>query len=112
MSAENRNMKQYVDKSIIVEELEKKIRQYRNERNTLIKKDSDNAKDLLSRIRMCEEMISYLESLEPDPKPIECKVGWYDGFVLDFTEDQLNTSLGRAGVDYDDEVLIFIAKKE
>ena len=111
MSAENRNMKQYVDKSVIVEELEKKIRQYRNERNTLVK-DSDNAKDLLSRIRMCEDMIGYLESLEADPKPIECKVGWYDGFVLDFTEDQLNTSLGRAGVDYDDEVLIFIAKKE
>ena len=102
-------MKQYVDKSIIVEELEKKIRQYRNERNTL---DSDNAKELLSRIRMCEEMIGYLESLEPDPKPIECKVGWYDGFVLDFTEDQLNTSLGRAGVDYDDEVLKKKKKKE
>ncbi len=111
MSGKNREMKQYVDKSVIVEELEKKIRQYRNERNTLVK-DSDNAKELLSRIRMCGEMIGYLEGLKPDPEPIECKVGWYDGFVLDFTEDQLNTSLGRAGVDYDDEVLIFIAKKE
>ena len=52
-----------IDKSAVVAEIEKKIKQYKNERNTIIK-NSDNLKELSSRIIMCQEIIYFLDTLE------------------------------------------------
>ena len=56
-------MVQYVDKSALVAEIERRIKQFVKENSTLLK-NSDNAKELRSRIIMCKEVLSILNTLE------------------------------------------------
>jgi len=63
-------MKELIDKSEIVEEIERKIKQFKNERNTIIK-NTDNLKELSSRIIMCQEIISFLDTLEVEEVDLE-----------------------------------------
>ena len=52
-----------VEKDALVAEIERRIKQFVNENNTLLK-NSDNAKELCSRIIMCKEVLSLLDTLE------------------------------------------------
>ena len=52
-----------IDKDALVAEIERRIKQFVNENNTLLK-NSDNAKELRSRIIMCKEVLSFLDTLE------------------------------------------------
>jgi len=56
-------MTQYINKSALVAEIERRIKQFVKENNTLLK-NSDNAKELRSRIIMCKEVLSLLDTLE------------------------------------------------
>lgn len=41
---------------------------------------------------------------------INCKIGWYDGMFLDYTQEQLSTLLDKIGANVGDEVKIYITK--
>lgn len=56
-------MTQYIGKDALVAKIEKRIKQFVNENNTLLK-NSDNAKELRSRIIMCKEVLSFIRTLE------------------------------------------------
>lgn len=56
-------MEQYIPKSALAAKIERKIKQFVKENNTLLK-NSDNAKELRSRIIMCKEILSFLDTLE------------------------------------------------
>ena len=52
-----------IDKDAVVAEIERRIKQFVKENNTLLK-NSDNAKELRSRIIMCKEILSFIDTLE------------------------------------------------
>jgi hypothetical protein len=52
-----------------------------------------------------------VEAKEADTENhINCKVGWYDGTFLDYTQEQLSTLLDKIGANVGDEVKIYITK--
>lgn len=67
------------DKEKIRAEIERRMKCFKNERNT-ITKASDNNLSLGARIAMCEEILSFINSMKEEPvsgckivpKPIEC----------------------------------------
>ena len=56
-------MTQYIDKAILLAEIEKRCKQYTNERNT-ITKNNENRHVLLGRIEMCDDILSFIDTLE------------------------------------------------
>ena len=66
-------MEQYIPKSALVAEIEKRMKQFVNENNTL-PKNSDNAKELRSRIIMCKEILSLLDTLEVKEVDLEKEI--------------------------------------
>ena len=65
-------MAQYIDKDALAAEIERRIKQFVKENNTLLK-NSDNAKELRSRIIMCKEVFSFLTTLEVKEVDLEEK---------------------------------------
>ena len=61
-------------------------------------KDYENGKEVM------------LEALKKDA--IHCKVFWYDGPLLDYTQEQQDDALERIGAHVDDKVLLIILKDE
>ena len=61
-----------------------------------------------------DEVLSFLNTLEVKEtgteNHINCKVGWYDGVFLDYTQEQLSTLLDKIGANVGDEVKIYITK--
>jgi hypothetical protein len=52
-----------------------------------------------------------VEAKEADTENhINCKVGWYDGMFLDYTQEQLSMLLDNIGANVGDEVKIYITK--
>ena len=43
---------------------------------------------------------------------ISCNVGWYDGFILDYTQEQQDDILLKLGADVGDKVKIIIVKED
>lgn len=56
-------MIQYIDKAILLAEIEKRSKQYTNERNT-ITKNNENRHVLLGRIEMCDDILSFINTLK------------------------------------------------
>jgi hypothetical protein len=54
------------DREIIRAEIERRMKCFKNERNT-ITKASDNNLSLGARIAMCEELLSFIDSLQEEP---------------------------------------------
>ena len=42
---------------------------------------------------------------------IECKVGWYDGYLLEYTQEQQDDVLEQLGVNIGDKVKVIIVKE-
>ena len=66
-------MKQYIPKAAVVAEIERRIKQFVNEINTLLK-NSDNTKELRSRIIMCKEVLSFINTLEVKEVDLEKEI--------------------------------------
>lgn len=43
---------------------------------------------------------------------IECKVDWYDGFLLDYTQEQQDSVLEKIGAKVGDKIKVIIIKSE
>ena len=85
-------MTQYIDKDALVAEIEKRIKQFVNENNTLLK-NSDNAKELRSRIIMCKEVLSFIRTLEVKEVNFKCPKSVFEGQYL--TKDKVVATIER-----------------
>lgn len=63
---------EYINKTALVAEIKRRIKQFVKENNTLLK-NSDNAKELRSRIIMCKEVLSFVDTLEVKEVDLEEK---------------------------------------
>lgn len=70
-------MEQYIDKAILLAEIEKRSKQYTNERNT-ITKNNENRHVLLGRIKMCDDILSFIDTLEV--KDVDLEKMWKEYF--------------------------------
>jgi len=43
---------------------------------------------------------------------IDCKVSWYDGFMLDYTQEQLDNALLKIGAEVGDKVKVIVLKDD
>jgi hypothetical protein len=51
-----------------------------------------------------------MEELNKDA--IHCKIFWYDGPLMDYTQEQQDDALERIGADVGDKVMLIILKDE
>lgn len=64
----------------------------------------------LRRRAFADGMLAERERLMKDA--VECNVIWYDGRLLDFTQEQLDAALDKIGAGVDAKVSVIIIKKE
>lgn len=80
------------------EQVEKTIRLPEKEYNQIREIDYENGKK------------DMFEELKKDA--IHCKVFWYDGPLMDYTQEQQDAALERIGAHVDDKILLIILKDE
>lgn len=68
-----------------------------------------------SPIVVIEDVESLVESLETKEVDFEnsmvCKVDWYDGFLLDYTQEQQDELLEKIGADVGDKIRVILIKE-
>ena len=68
-----------------------------------------------SPIVVIEDVESLVESLEMKEVGLEnsmvCKVDWYDGFLLDYTQEQQDELLEKIGADVGDKIRVILIKE-
>lgn len=97
-------MVKYINKSVLVAEIEKEL-------NTTKKYSTEYVNGKKYALKKILSFIDTLEAKEVDAENhINCKIGWYDGMFLDYTQEQLSTLLDKIGANVGDEVKIYITK--
>lgn len=97
-------MVKYINKSVLVAEIEKEL-------NTTKKYSTEYVNGKKYALKKILSFIDTLEAKEVDTENhINCKIGWYDGMFLDYTQEQLSTLLDKIGANVGDEVKIYITK--
>ena len=97
-------MVKYINKSVLVAEIEKELNATKKYSTEYVNGKKYALKKILS-------FIDTLEAKEVDTENhINCKIGWYDGMFLDYTQEQLSTLLDKIGANVGDEVKIYITK--
>lgn len=68
-----------------------------------------------SPIIVIEDVESLVESLEVKEVDLEnsmvCNVDWYDGFLLDYTQEQQDELLEKIGADVGDKIRVILMKE-
>ena len=98
-------MTKYISKSAVIAEIEER------------KKELIELSDGFTNRWACaslDDILSFIGTLEAKEvdteNHINCKIGWYDGMFLDYTQEQLSTLLDKIGANVGDEVKIYITK--
>lgn len=106
-------MKQYIDKSELLEELkkcEKICEDYMFSHKDAVSQGIANAKRA-----MCQHIIKIINTLETKGVNLEnsmtCEVGWYDGFLLDYTQEQQDELLKKIGANVGDKIRVILTKE-
>ena len=64
---------------------------------------------------MCKNILSFLDNLEEKEVDLEnsmvCKVDWYDGFLLDYTQEQQDELLEKIGANVGDKIRVILIKE-
>lgn len=62
-----------------------------------------------------KDILSFLDTLEVKEVDLEnsmvCKVGWYDGFLLDYTQEQQDALLEKIGANVGDKIRVILIKE-
>lgn len=89
-------MKKLIDKNKLLEEL-KKLKQNLS----------------ASPIVVIEDVESLVESIEEVDleNSLVCKVDWYDGFLLDYTQEQQDELLEKIGANVGDKIRVILIKE-
>lgn len=101
-----------IDKEKVVAEIERQIKVY-----SKLKKEYPTCEeyyegevDVLENLR--DEFLNTLEVKEIDlENSMVCKVDWYDGFLLDYTQEQQDELLEKIGADVGDKIRVLLIKE-
>ena len=62
-----------------------------------------------------KQLLNFLDTLETKEVDLEnsmvCKVDWYDGFLLDYTQEQQDALLEKIGANVGDKVRVILIKE-
>ena len=91
-------MVQYIDKGNVMAEIERRIKEHHSGYLVCLK-----------------DILSFLDTLEVKEVDLEnsmvCKVGWYDGFLLDYTQEQQDALLEKIGANVGDKIRVILIKE-
>ena len=94
-----------IDKDVVVAEIE---------RLKTIYNDDENIHHI-ARYNILADILSFLNTLEVKEVDLEnsmvCKVDWYDGFLLDYTQEQQDELLEKIGADVGDKIRVILIKE-
>lgn len=105
-----------IDKAAIVALLREKAKESR--KNATIAHDNNNipvAAVWSGKENLCRELLELLDTLEVKEVDLEnsmvCKVDWYDGFLLDYTQEQQDELLEKIGANVGDKIRVILIKE-
>ena len=81
-------MIQYIDKAILLAEIEKRCKQYANERNTIIK-NNENRHVLLGRIKMCDDILSFIDTLKTKDVNLDLEITLWANAIPEIQLDDI-----------------------
>lgn len=106
-------MPQYIDKDKLLLELTRRLESYKEEISKFTSKYL--IADIIAKEEECKELISFLDTLEVKEVDLEnsmvCKIDWYDGFLLDYTQEQQDTLLEKIGANVGDKIRVILIKE-
>lgn len=101
-------MTQLMGKGKIVEEVDKEIKNNTSKQGWHFDEYTEGYLDALKNIK------TFLDTLEVDvdlENSMVCKVGWYDGFFLDYTQEQQDALLEKIGATCGDKIRVILIKE-
>jgi len=102
-------MEQYISKSALLNEIKKRYEYWREK--------EFNSHSTESEIRMseCQHLMLLLNNIEVKDVDSEnsmvCKVDWYDGPLLDYTQEQQDDLLEKIGANVGDKIRVILMKE-
>ena len=105
-------MENYIKKSEIVAELERRIKKYAS-----IDVGDNRELDALygAKCHALTSILSFIDTLDMKDVDLEnsmvCKVDWYDGFLLDYTQEQQDKLLEKIGANVGDKIKVILIKE-
>lgn len=99
-----RVMVKLINRDIVTVEIEKQLK--------TLNKDRDFK---YPQIKELEALLSSLDTLLVKEVDLEnsmlCKVDWYDGFILDYTQEQQDELLNKIGANVGDNIRVILKKE-
>lgn len=98
---------EYISKSDLIAEIERRKKEYDTSQHY-----SD---DDFSHFFTLDEIQSFIDSMKVEEVDLNnsmvCSVDWYDGFLLDYTQEQQDELLIRMGADVGDKIKVILIKE-
>lgn len=102
-------MNEYINKASVVAEIDR-IQNTTMDKNKNFTSSYDEGK--FDALTLLENYIDALEVKEVDlENSMVCKVDWYDGFLLDYTQDQQDKLLEKIGANVGDKIRVILIKE-
>ena len=102
--------KKYICISDVTEHINTEITNLRAAQND--KNLTEYEKGVLEGLEGIFNFLETLETMEVDLKnSMVCKVDWYDGFLLDYTQEQQDELLEKIGADVGDKIRVILIKE-
>lgn len=108
-------MAHLIDKDTLVTEIEKRMQELHptNTHKMQVGERVDRGVLMwLNALTWVKELINSLEVKEVNlENSMVCKVDWYDGFLLDYTQEQQDTLLEKIGATCGDKIRVILIKE-
>ena len=99
---------EYISKSDLIAEIERKKRE-------VASYDESNSYIDHERWSTLDEIQSFIDSMKVENVNLDnsmvCNVDWYDGFLLDYTQEQQDEILNRIGANVGDKIKVILIKE-
>lgn len=104
-----------IDKDALVAEIERKIKKYEEAFNNPSFASYEACLIAKGKYRKLKDVLSFLDTIEVKDVDFEnsmvCKVDWYDGFLLDYTQEQQDELLEKIGANVGDKIRVILIKE-
>ena len=108
-------MKQYIDKAVIKSEIEKFMYEANQEADIASTGECFDEKVANAKYQIYKQIRDSIDSLKVKEVDLEnsmiCKVDWYDGFLLDYTQEQQDKLLEKIGANVGDKIRVILIKE-
>ena len=108
-------MKHLIDKDALIAEIERLEKTNQEYKKTWKWKFKWFYRTIIGRLEVLEGLKNYINSLEVKDANLEnsmvCEVDWYDGFLLDYTQEQQDELLEKIGANVGDKIRVILIKE-